>query len=122
MPEPAPVRHGRLDLFAAKAGISAGPGYPTEAGRLSGVSDAQRDRVLAVSPTSVFAGIRAAARHVAPRGFGRIPTVASAAGIRAEPVVGCTHAATEAMFARIPAASRAPDGTDPIRPRAPVNP
>ena len=65
------ARHGRLDIPVANAGITAGPGYLTEAGQLAGVDDAQWDRVLQVNLTSVLASIRAAAAHMRPVRRGR---------------------------------------------------
>ncbi len=51
-------KHGRLDAVFANAGISSGPGFATEAGRIAGQIDhtslATWERVLDVNLTSVF--------------------------------------------------------------------
>ena len=44
-------RHGRLDAVVANAGISAGPGYGTEAGQINAVQDEQWDHVLSINLT-----------------------------------------------------------------------
>jgi NAD(P)-dependent dehydrogenase (short-subunit alcohol dehydrogenase family) len=90
------ARHGRLDVVVANAGTTAGPGYLSETGQLAGVNDAQWDRVLQINLTSVFATIRAAARHMRPARRGRILTVASVAGMKSEVMVGYAYAATKA--------------------------
>lgn len=95
------ARRGRLDVLVANAGVTAGPGYRTEAGRLAGVNDAQWDQVLAVNLTGVFASIRAAARHMAPARGGRIVAVASVAGLKSEVMCGYAYAATKAAVVNL---------------------
>jgi NAD(P)-dependent dehydrogenase (short-subunit alcohol dehydrogenase family) len=95
------ARHGRLDIMVANAGITAGPGHLTEAGQLSAVNDAQWDRVLEVNLTSVFATVQAAAKHMKPRGYGRILTIASVAGLKSEQMVGYAYAATKAAVVNL---------------------
>ncbi|MCV0395560.1 MAG: SDR family oxidoreductase [Rhizobiaceae bacterium] len=95
------TRHGRLDALVANAGVTAGPGYRTEAGQLSGVDDAQWDKVLAVNLTGVFASIRAAARHMKPARDGRIVAVASVAGLKSEVMCGYAYTATKAAVVNL---------------------
>lgn len=90
------AQHGRIDCVFANAGISAGPGYQTEAGCLAGVDDAKWDEVLAINLTGVFATIRAAARHMLPRRQGSITVIASIAGLSSEAMVGYAYAASKA--------------------------
>src|SRR5207253_6072070 len=55
-------REGRLDIAFANAGMSAGPGYGTEAGQLDNVDPATWQRVLDVNLSSVFATLQAASK------------------------------------------------------------
>jgi NAD(P)-dependent dehydrogenase (short-subunit alcohol dehydrogenase family) len=89
-------RSGRLDIVFANAGMSAGPGYGTEAGQLANVQPETWQRVLDVNLTSVFRTIQAAAAHMKPRKSGRIIVTASIAGLRAEAPCGYAYAATKA--------------------------
>lgn len=94
-------RCGGLDVMVANAGVTAGPGYRTEAGQLSGVDDDQWDRVLQINLTGVFASIRAAARHMKPRRSGRIIAVASVAGLKSEVMCGYAYTATKAAVVNL---------------------
>jgi NAD(P)-dependent dehydrogenase (short-subunit alcohol dehydrogenase family) len=87
---------GRLDIVFANAGMSAGPGYKTEAGQLAGVNSETWQRVLEVNLTSVFNTIQAAAAHMKPQRSGRIVVTASIAGLRAEEPCGYAYTATKA--------------------------
>ncbi len=87
---------GRLDAAFANAGISAGPGYLTEAGRIDSVDPARWDEVVQVNLTSVFATVQAAARHMKRRKSGRIVVTSSIAGLKSEHLVGYAYAATKA--------------------------
>ena len=75
-------RHGRLDVCIANAGITAGPGYTTDAGQIGAVDDDQWDRVLDVNLTGAFLTVRPALKGMADRGKGRVIFVASVAGLR----------------------------------------
>lgn len=104
----------RLDIAIANAGISAAPGFGPGPGRLAAVEDATCDRVLAVDLSGVFATVQAAAGVMAPGRRGSIIAVASVAGLKAEPMVGCAYAATKAgvvNLLRKAAVERAPQGT-----------
>jgi NAD(P)-dependent dehydrogenase (short-subunit alcohol dehydrogenase family) len=95
-------KHGRLDAVFANAGISSGPGFATEAGRISGQIDhtslATWSRVLDVNLTSVFVTMQAAATHMKAQRSGRIIVTSSIAGLRAETLVGYPYAATKAAL------------------------
>lgn len=95
------ARRGRLDIAVANAGMSAGPGYKTEAGQINAVEDATWDRVLAVNLSGVFATIQAAARHMKAQRSGRIIAVASVAGLTSEMMVGYAYAATKAAVVNL---------------------
>lgn len=94
------TRYGRLDAVFANAGISAGPGFGTDAGQASGCLEridlTSWDRVLAVNLTAVMQTMQAAAVHMKRSGAGRIIVTASIAGVRAEPFVGYAYAAAKA--------------------------
>ena len=87
---------GRLDAVFANAGISAGPGYLTETGRIDAVDPAKWDEVVQVNLTSVFATVQAAARHMKRRKSGRIVVTSSIAGLKSEHLVGYAYAVTKA--------------------------
>lgn len=95
-------KHGRLDAVFANAGISSGPGFATEAGRISGQIDhtslATWWRVLDVNLTGVFVTMQAAAAHMKAQRSGRIIVTSSIAGMRAETLVGYPYAATKAAL------------------------
>ncbi|MCC6008392.1 MAG: SDR family oxidoreductase [Rhodobacteraceae bacterium] len=94
----AAARHGRLDIAVANAGISAGPGFGAgPEGR--GIADIDFDhwqKVLAVNLTAVTMTLRPAAAPMRARGYGRLLSIASVAGLKAEPMVGHAYAATKA--------------------------
>ena len=87
---------GRLDAVFANAGISAGPGYLTETGRIDAVDPAKWDEVVQVNLTGVFVTVQAAARHMKRRKSGRIVVTSSIAGLKSEHLVGYAYAATKA--------------------------
>lgn len=95
------ARHGRLDVVIANAGISAGPGFRTEQGRIANVQDAVWDRVVAINLTGVFATLQAGGGVMAEQGSGSLIAVASIAGLKAEPMVGYAYAATKAAVANL---------------------
>jgi NAD(P)-dependent dehydrogenase (short-subunit alcohol dehydrogenase family) len=92
----AAKRHGRLDVVFANAGMSAGPGYTTEAGQIANVKPETWQRVLDVNLTGVFATMQAAAVHMKKQKGGRIIVTASIAGLRAEQPCGYAYTATKA--------------------------
>jgi NAD(P)-dependent dehydrogenase (short-subunit alcohol dehydrogenase family) len=92
----AAARHGRLDAVFANAGISAGPGYRTEAGQMNAVSLETWNKVLHINLTSIFETIRAAAAHMKKQRSGRIIITSSIAGVGSEHMVGYAYAATKA--------------------------
>lgn len=94
-------RLGRLDVVVANAGITAGPGYRTEAGQINAVDDAQWDRVLGINLTGVFATIQAAAKHMKQQRSGRIVAVASVAGLKSEVMCGYAYTATKAAVVNL---------------------
>jgi NAD(P)-dependent dehydrogenase (short-subunit alcohol dehydrogenase family) len=100
------TRHSRLDVVFANAGVDSGPGYlgawvgserPRLAeGAIENYTDARWNRVIEVNLNSVFATIRAAARHMKPRHAGRIIVTSSQAARRCEPAIGMAYMAAKA--------------------------
>ena len=88
-------KRGWLDAVFANAGISAGPGYLTEAGKIDAVDPAKWDEVVHINLTSVFATVQAAARHMKRQKSGHIVLTASIAGLKAEPMVGYAYNGTK---------------------------
>jgi len=94
-------RHGRLDVCIANAGITAGPGYTTDAGQIGALDDEQWDRVLDVNLTGVFTTIQCAAAQMKRQGAGRIVVISSVAGLKSEIMVGYAYAATKAAVVNL---------------------
>lgn len=94
-------RHGRLDVAIANAGITAGPGYTTDAGQMNAVDDTQWDRVLDVNLTGVFTTIQCAAMQMKRQRSGRIIVTSSVAGLKSEIMVGYAYAATKAAVVNL---------------------
>jgi gluconate 5-dehydrogenase len=92
----AAAQFGRLDILCANAGISAGPGPLTEAGRIEATSMERWDRVVRTNLTGAFASIRAAALAMRPQRRGRIIVTASVAGLQADEMCGYAYVAAKA--------------------------
>jgi len=98
--------YGRLDVAFANAGIGSGPGFVAgwagsqrprvEEGALERYTDERWNRVIDVDLNGVFATARAAARHMRPRGYGRIVITTSLAATQVEPVIGSAYIAAKA--------------------------
>ncbi len=91
-------RRGRLDTVFANAGISAGTGPFTEAGRIENVVLDTWKHVVDVNLTSVFATIQAAATPMIAQRSGRIIVTSSIGGMKSEHMVGYAYAATKAAL------------------------
>ena len=87
---------GPIDCVFANAGLSAGRGFLVDEGRLENVDPATWERVLRINLNGVLATVRAAARHMKPRGQGRIVVTSSIAGLRAEQHSGYAYVASKA--------------------------
>jgi NAD(P)-dependent dehydrogenase (short-subunit alcohol dehydrogenase family) len=98
--------YGRLDVAFANAGIDPGVG-PLGAwagtqrprvpeGELERYSDERWNRVIDINLNGIFATARAAARHMRPRGFGRIIITTSLAATKVEPAIGSAYMAAKA--------------------------
>ena len=98
--------YGRLDVAFANAGVDSGPGFVAgwagnerprvEEGALEVYTDERWNRVIDINLNGIFATARAAARHMRPRGYGRIVVTTSLAATRVEPVIGSAYMAAKA--------------------------
>ncbi len=98
--------YGRLDVAFANAGIDPGVGFVgawaggqrprVEEGALELYSDERWNRVIDINLTGIFATARAAARHMRPRGFGRIIVTTSLAATKVEPAIGAAYMTAKA--------------------------
>ena len=98
--------YGRLDVAFANAGIDPGVGFVgawagasrprVPDGELERYSDERWNRVIDINLNGIFATTRAAARHMRPRGFGRIVVTTSLAATRTEPAIGSAYMAAKA--------------------------
>ncbi len=98
--------YGRLDVVFANAGIDPGAGFVgawagggrprREEGALERYTDERWTRVIDINLGGIFATARAAARHMRPRGFGRIIVTTSLAATRVEPAIGAAYMAAKA--------------------------
>lgn len=96
--------YGGLDVVFANAGIDPGPGFTSFTDRtarlpehaLENYADERWHRVIAVSLDAVFYSIRAAARHMKPRGRGRIIVTTSISAVRPAPGIGAAYMAAKA--------------------------
>lgn len=94
--ERAVAKFGSLDIVAANAGISAGPGPTTDLGTIEAVGRERWSQVLDINLTGVFSTMQVASRHMKRQRSGRIIVTASTAGLRADPMVGYAYSATKA--------------------------
>ncbi len=119
----AAAEFGRLDVAFANAGIDSGVGFlggwaggarPRVAeGALERYTDERWQRVIDINLNGIFATARAAARHMRPRGFGRIIVTTSLAATRVEPPIGSAYMTAKAgarHFTRSIALELAADG------------
>jgi NAD(P)-dependent dehydrogenase (short-subunit alcohol dehydrogenase family) len=98
--------YGRLDVAFANAGIDPGVGFVgawaggerprVEEGAHERYADERWSRVIDVNLNGVFATARAAARHMRPRGYGRIIVTTSLAATKVEPAIGAAYMTAKA--------------------------
>lgn len=119
----AAAAYGRLDVAFANAGIDSGVGFlgawagserpRVPEGALELYGDERWNRVIDVNLNGIFATTRAAARHMRPRGFGRIVVTTSLAATKVETAIGSAYMAAKAgarHFVRCIALELAGDG------------
>jgi NAD(P)-dependent dehydrogenase (short-subunit alcohol dehydrogenase family) len=98
--------YGRLDVAFANAGIDPGVGFVgawaggqrprVEEGALERYRDERWNRVIEINLNGIFATVRAAVRHMRPRGFGRVIVTTSLAATKVEPAIGAAYMAAKA--------------------------
>lgn len=98
--------YGRLDVAFANAGIDPGVGFVggwagserprLDEGSLERYTDERWNRVIDINLNGIFATTRAAARHMRPRGFGRIIVTTSLAATKVEPAIGSAYMTAKA--------------------------
>ena len=102
----AAATYGRLDVAFANAGIDPGVGPfgawaggarpRVEEGALERYADERWNRVIDINLNGIFATVRAAARHMRPRRFGRIIVTTSLAATMVEGAIGSAYLAAKA--------------------------
>ncbi|MBX6389597.1 MAG: SDR family oxidoreductase [Frankia sp.] len=95
------ARTGRLDAVFANAGIALGKGPGEPAGYLENFDLGGWATLLDVNLNGVLHTIRAAARHMKPRGSGSIVLTASTAGLRVDPLVPYSYVAAKAAVVNL---------------------
>jgi NAD(P)-dependent dehydrogenase (short-subunit alcohol dehydrogenase family) len=98
--------YGRLDVAFANAGIDPGVGFVgawagetrprLPEGALERYADERWNRVIDINLSGIFATARAAARHMRPRGFGRIILTTSLAATTVEGAIGSAYMTAKA--------------------------
>jgi NAD(P)-dependent dehydrogenase (short-subunit alcohol dehydrogenase family) len=107
----AVAEYGKLDVVFANAGIDPGPGFITgwtgggrtrnPEGALENYSDERWGRVIDINLNGVFATLRAAARHMKPRRFGKIIVTTSLASMINEAGIGAAYMTSKAAAAHL---------------------
>ncbi|MBV9801825.1 MAG: SDR family oxidoreductase [Solirubrobacterales bacterium] len=102
----AAEEYGRLDVAFANAGIDPGVGFVgawaggsrprVPEGALERYADERWNRVIDINLNGIFATVRAAARHMRPRRFGRIVVTTSLAATVVEGAIGSAYLAAKA--------------------------
>jgi NAD(P)-dependent dehydrogenase (short-subunit alcohol dehydrogenase family) len=95
------AREGRIDVLYANAGISLEPGFTDPKGGIAAIEPQVWDRVVGVNLNGVVYSIGAAAEVMKRQGNGKIVVTASNAGIKVEPLVGYSYAATKAAVIQV---------------------
>ena len=100
--------HGRIDVVFANAGIGGGPGFLVGADDSRNAERAieklpldQWQRVFAVNVVGAFLTIQAAARHMKPRGSGRIIVTSSVDSFITEQYVGTPYVASKGAVGQL---------------------
>ena len=103
----AAAHFGALDVVFINAGIGGGPGYMqingerNPQGAIEAIPESLWRNIIAVNLGSVFLTLRAAARHMRPRGKGSIIVTTSVAAVKTENFVGSAYVAAKAGAAHL---------------------
>ena len=107
----AAALYGKIDVVFANAGIDPGPGFLSgmaggarprnPEGALENYADPRWERVIDINLNGVFATLRAAARHMKPRKFGKIVVTTSIGSMLSEAGIGAAYMAAKAGAAHL---------------------
>ena len=106
----AVAEYGKLDVVFANAGVDPGAGFVSgwtgsrvrnPEGALENYTDERWQRVIDINLNGVFATLRAAARHMKPRKFGKIIVTTSLAALINESGIGSAYMASKAGAAHL---------------------
>jgi NAD(P)-dependent dehydrogenase (short-subunit alcohol dehydrogenase family) len=92
---------GGVDVLYANAGISLEPGITDPMGGIAAIETEAWERVLGVNLSGVVFSMGAAAEVMKRQGSGKIVVTASNAGLKVEPLVGYSYAATKAAVIHV---------------------
>jgi NAD(P)-dependent dehydrogenase (short-subunit alcohol dehydrogenase family) len=92
---------GGVDAAFANAGVSLTPGFGFPAGELRGLDWRRWQQVLDINLKGALVTFQAVARQMTAQGEGSIVAIASTAGLRADPLVGYSYAASKAAIINI---------------------
>jgi NAD(P)-dependent dehydrogenase (short-subunit alcohol dehydrogenase family) len=92
---------GGVDVLYANAGISLEPGFTDPEGGIASIETEAWDRVVGVNLNGVVFSMGAAAEVMKEQGSGKIVVTASNAGLKVEPLVGYSYAATKAAVIHV---------------------
>ena len=95
------AEHGGIDVLYANAGISLEPGITDPKGGIAAIETEAWERVLGVNLSGVVFSMGAAAEVMKRQGSGKIIVTASNAGLKVEPLVGYSYAATKAAVIHV---------------------
>jgi Dehydrogenases with different specificities (related to short-chain alcohol dehydrogenases) len=90
-----------VDVLYANAGISLEPGFTDPKGGIAAIESEAWDKVIGVNLNGVVFTIGAAAEVMKKQGAGKIVVTASNAGLKVEPLVGYSYAATKAAVIHV---------------------
>jgi len=94
-------KYGRLDCVFANAGATGGPGYGKPEGTAEAASMDLWQSCLRVNLDGAFLTIKAAAKHMKPRGQGSIVVTSSVAALRASALPSHAYHAAKAGIAQV---------------------
>jgi NAD(P)-dependent dehydrogenase (short-subunit alcohol dehydrogenase family) len=92
---------GGVDVLYANAGISLEPGFTDPKGGIDAIDPEAWDRVVGVNLNGVVFTMGAVAEVMKKQGSGKIVVTASNAGLKVEPLVGYSYAATKAAVIHV---------------------
>ena len=95
------AEQGGVDVLYANAGISLEPGITDPDGGIAAIETEAWERVLGVNLNGVVFTMGAAAEVMKKQGSGKIVVTASNAGLKVEPLVGYSYAATKAAVIHV---------------------